>query len=436
MSSRNFLRSASIYLLKVLLVVLPFHAFLITFASKYLLGSTQDNLPLASFLIASWKEILMCIIALLGIFKFKKKSFHWLYLDTLIVIFIAIHLMWGGYQVLFREDEILQVIWGLRTNLEGLFIFWIIRLFSFSKDQIHSCIKIIIISTSISLLFGGIQLVLPCEDLSVFGYTPYKSSWVSDKPLPCFHGVGKDLSVVRVMGTFAGPNQLSSFLLMTIFFTWYALKQGLFLKYVSWFLLMWQVIFLFFTYSRGAILGLVVALGVAGLRKLPPSRKGNYFALGVGILIFVGIFFAISPSRLDSSLEHIQKPLAGIQRVLDKPFGYGVGLAGPVSQRFPSDGSKAHIAENWYIQIFEEIGIIGGIILIILCMTLLHSLYYKQKDSPLANLSKYVLLALVALIINNVFLHTFASDISTTMLLWLALGLVHQNESQIYQGDQ
>ena len=95
-----------------------------------------------------------------------------------------------------------------------------------------------------------------------------------------------------------------------------------------------------------------------GLITLQVSQIKGSLVIVFGFLMF---------GRLGSNIEHIQKPLASINRIIKNPIGYGVGMAGPVSMRFPADGSASKIAENWYLQITEEVGILGLFILIIIC---------------------------------------------------------------------
>lgn len=49
-------------LLAILIFLLPFHAFFVTYLSHIFLASNVNFLPKASLLIASWKEIIIIIL--------------------------------------------------------------------------------------------------------------------------------------------------------------------------------------------------------------------------------------------------------------------------------------------------------------------------------------------------------------------------------------
>jgi len=423
-------------LISILLIFLPFHAFLVTLASKYILGGNKDNLPILSFVIASWKEIIIFILFIFGIKNIQKiwknytlvspTKFQKIFkkLNFWMLIFVIIHLVFAGIQILILKHSILQTFWGIRTNLEMIGLFWIIQLFSFDKKTILYFLKLILISTLLSLTLGIAQLSMPCESLEILGYTPYKSSWVGTKPLPCGHGVGNNLSHIRMMGTFSGPNQLASFLLIIFGILIYFWKEKIWNKKYIIGLSVIFLISLFFTYARGAILGGMIA-GILLLSQHHKQffKKNISLVLILSILATTGIITA-GLTRIDSTKAHLQKPIASIERIIENPIGVGVGQSGPVSLRFWGE-EKAKISENWYLQITEEIGLLGGIVLIMMLIYLYFFIEYSNS-----NIKQPLLFIYTALLINNIFLHTFASDSITTITLFLLLSLSSQHPLQ------
>ena len=78
------------------------------------------------------------------------------------------------------------------------------------------------------------------------------------------------------------------------------------------------------------------------------------------------------------------------------------------------------IAENWHVQMFQEFGIIGGIVYLILMFQFLFYLYTKSKKSIYG---EGAFLALGGLVVAGMFLHSF-EDASTSLSLFLLIGLV------------
>ena len=408
------------FLIQLLLVFLPFHAFIVTLTSKYLFGGNQDTLPIANFIVASWKEGVLFLLLCFGIKHIRK--FQWKPIDSWIFFFIALHLAYALVQHFTHTTPLSQIIWGLRSNLEMLGAFWIIRLFNFTSKEIQSFIKILLISTSISLLFGIFQLVVPCETLQVFGYSPYVSSWVADKPLPCGHGVGEGLDTIRMMGTFSSPNALASFLILSLGLLWYSWKQKLFPQWILIPAFLLHAGSLILTFSRGAWLGSIIATGFLIFTSFQRRSKKTLIWIGSVVLvgmITLGLLLFLSPSRSGSTLEHFHKPIDGMERVIEKPWGYGVGMAGPISLRFPPDGSQAKISENWYIQIAEEIGVFGLTIALVFLVSTFFFLW-KEKQNHFA---MALLFAFIAISINAVFLHTWTNDTATSLVFWMMFGL-------------
>lgn len=412
-------------LLQLLLVFLPFHAFLVTLSSKYLFGGNQDALPIANFIVASWKEGILFLLLCFGIQHIRK--FQWKQIDSWIFFFIALHLAYAIVQYFTHTTPFTQIIWGLRSNLEMLGAFWIIRLFNFTSKEIHTFIKILLISTTISLLFGIFQLVVPCETLQIFGYSPYVSSWVADKPLPCGHGVGESLDTLRMMGTFSSPNALASFLILSLGLLWYSWKQKLFSQWMLIPAFLLNIGSLILTFSRGAWLGSIIAAGFLIFASFQHRSKKMLLWIGSAVLvgiIVLGLLVFLSPARSGSTLEHFQKPIAGIERVIERPWGYGVGMAGPISLRFPPDGSQAKVSENWYIQIAEEVGAFGLAIAFVFLISIFLLLWKEKKN----HLSITLLFTFIAISINAVFLHTWTNDTATSLVFWMFLGLMIQNQ--------
>lgn len=427
------MNTISFRLILILGTLLPFHAFLTTLAATYLFSSTQDSLAMGSFLFAAWKEIILFMLLILNIKKIGnviKNNFKWTQLDTALAAFVILHGIFAVWQIATDTTGITQLIWGLRTNLIGYGAFWIIRLIGITDTQFKTIVQTLIVATTVSFTMGIAQLTLPCEDLQVFGYTPYTSSWVADKPLPCGHATGSSMSTIRVMGTFSGPNQFASFLLLTLPLIYLAYRKHWFSAWASAAFFASHILMLLLTFSRGAWLGALGAFGIIWGMQQKHSWKSIGVIVSAGIIAIIGIIFVSGSDRLTATLEHVHKPIEGIHRFIAQPLGAGVGVAGPVSLRYPPDGSAGRIAENWYIQIAEETGVVGALLMLWILITIVRS-FSNVRSFCQNDPTKALQFSFIAICINSLFLHTWSNDSITTIVFWMLFGMLYS-----YQFDQ
>jgi O-antigen ligase len=95
--------------------------------------------------------------------------------------------------------------------------------------------------------------------------------------------------------------------------------------------------------------------------------------------------------------------------VVHHPLGEGVGSAGPASTH---NDKPAKIAENFYVQIAQETGILGLFIFLLINIIVAYRLYINRKDQ----LSLVLLATLIGITIINLVSHAWADD--TLSLLW------------------
>src|SRR6185295_13461878 len=89
--------------------------------------------------------------------------------------------------------------------------------------------------------------------------------------------------------------------------------------------------------------------------------------------------------------------------ILKHPLGGGPGTAGPASYR---NNHPARIAENYFIQVGQEVGIIG-LILFLAINIYVAKLLWDNRQSDLAIIA---LAALVGLSIVNLLSHAWSDD--------------------------
>jgi hypothetical protein len=417
----NFLDQSAWWICAILLVVLPFHAFLFTWLKSFFWTENWTILAQA------WKEILVGFLVILAIGKFwqkrklpAEKSF-WL---GGILIILAI------FYAIFGDGIWGQKILGLRTATLFLGIFLAVRFFDFKKLEIEQLKKIILISSGGVILFALLQkFLLPPDFLVNFGYSANVSSWLPGGNLPAYHLVGSS-ETIRLQSTFAGPNQLAAFLLvilpLMIAEFWQSWKKfGAARRNLEggdwwkWFLILGGIFALIFTFSRSAWLG---AIGIFLIFAIEMWRKnlsrkikqriffgGIAAILGGIILFFSGENFREVFWRAASTEEHFERTINAAQLVWENPIGLGLGQTAGVSQRF----GEGITPENTYLGTTLELGWLGGILFLIFCSRLLWEL--KKSSSPL-------FFSLSGILIIALFLHPL-EDAPTALTLFLLAGI-------------
>ena len=105
--------------------------------------------------------------------------------------------------------------------------------------------------------------------------------------------------------------------------------------------------------------------------------------------------------------------------IVARPFGHGLGSAGPASFR----ADKPVIPENWFLQIAYEIGIIGLLLYIFAFAALLGD-FIRNRSNPLA---ASLFSATVGILVINIFLQAWAD--STLVLCMFALYGIYKSKS-------
>lgn len=186
------------------------------------------------------------------------------------------------------------------------------------------------------------------------------------------------------------------------------------------------------TGTRSAALGAAVtALGV--LISLPNQwlrERGRATVLTATIIIAglvvasmtgIGGRFSSALTGDDPSAEgHRERLAAGIDSMLAHPFGKGLA-SGPTVGGADLDESTV-ISENAYIQVGNELGILGLILFIALVVMLLVALFRRARAPTATVLEGGAAAAGLGLAVGGMFLHVWTS-IPTAWTFWLIAGL-------------
>ena len=411
--------------LSVLLIgLLPLHALFVTICTKMLLGAGHAPLPV----LALWKEVLLAIILAIAIFEIlrsKEKSVKEVCtpdrLDACILALLFLSVVVG----VFVQENWKQYLLGLKYDFLPLLAFMVLRRVSWSQWCSSVFIKVILWIGGAVAFYGLLSMVLPMEFFRALGYSDLHSLYLPDRPLAAFHLIG-DSGVRRIQSTFSGPNQFGLWLLLpwsfgiVIFFSaWFRAEYPL-LRFGAQrtrsqqciLSLLYLVLIggaMLLTFSRTAWISAAVITVVFIVKTLPRPRAKIQLVrlLGVGgmLLVLLVISAPATVVRLASTKDHILKPLIAVGAVASRPFGQGLGTAGPASNRFsdacvflepsadPSWATERQelcvfvgdlqvqpqnrtcncpfVTENWYLQIAVEMGVLGCMIYIIFTLSVL-----------------------------------------------------------------
>jgi hypothetical protein len=419
---------ASILLLAIFFGYISIHPFVAA-----VVGSSTGNFAT----IKIWKDILVSLLAVAvivyGLVKetIRKKLFEdrlvWftgLYTLLTLVIFVVGHTYANksGFA-------------GLIFNLRFIALFLIVRILmysaSLSKEKliyIRSFLTkwVIVIATAVAI-FGIVQtVILPSDFMTHLGY----NGITTISPVST---VDDNMNVRRAFSTLNDANELGAYLIIPIMLGIERFMRTKKWQYLAGTLIMLMGLYL--THSRAAFIGLLVAGVIFSVPYLQGRLNRRTLILsGAGVISVLAILvFAASThpsvrlaifhsSSKDGSLvqgstfDHYVATKDGIKDAVQHPFGRGVGQAGPAA--FYNKSEKPRIAENYYVQIAQEVGFAGLLLFILsVAMGLMQVLSTKNAAYSMSFLAGFAGVAIVAL-----FLHTWASD-AVSYIAWGLLGI-------------
>jgi len=244
-----------------------------------------------------------------------------------------------------------------------------------TKNQLYTLIMLLVLSTAVISVYGLYQM-------KTVGAT--SEAWVDTT-------LFEDIKA-RIGSTFENPNVLGEYLVLIIPVAIAMLwgQKGWVSKLTTLGLTAIMLICLVYTYSRGAYIGLMLALALFAV-----LRDRRFVILGViGLLLLpfvlpqsvINRFTSIGNLSDTSSFYRISVWLGSLKIVKDYwPSGIGLGLE-PFKLIYPKyslNAAYAHHSHNIYIQLLIETGIAGFLmffaIIAVYYKTMLAG-FYKTRD--------------------------------------------------------
>lgn len=406
----------SFVVISLILVLLPFHAFLTVWGAS-LLGHYT--------LLRLWKEgllLLLVLAAAVVLYRDRplQQQLQASWLVRAIAAFLGVLSIWAIGAYLLGTVDLKAVVYGLLIDSRFLFFFLAVWILSAHHQRLHrQWPKLLVIPALVVILIGLLQyFVLPYDVLKHFGY--------SQATIYPYETINHNLHHLRIMSTLRGANPLGAYLLLII-----CLLIALWHRHRRWWLAALAAIAsltLVLTFSRSAWLGLILSLLVFGGVWLHTRRaKRLASVLGVvGLLLIGGLFITLRHSTslqdalyhtddhstvaMSSNQGHSSALKSGLKDMLHQPLGRGPGSAGPASVY---NNHPSRIAENFFVQIGQETGWLGfGLFIAI--NGLLGRELWRQSTDPLA-LGLFA--ALIGLSFVNLLSHAWADD-TLAYLFW------------------
>jgi len=411
--------------LVVILVVLPVHAFISTW------GGTAIG-PLLAW--KSWKEILLAALIPLVIWVCVlrpdvARAVWGKWYNKLIAAYVVLTLIMAAASQASGE----AVVAGILMNLRFLFVFVVAQVVLASGlpwvEKLKKQLTTWLIATGALLAIVALLQVtlLPKDFLAHFGYN--KDTTISPYLL-----IDDDPNALRAFATMRGPNTLASYLLLplavVLVIWWQSRKQ--------WWAAGSAVLMaaaIFATHSRSGWLGAAAMAATLAFVVLPRAVLAKWLKFGtVPAILLVGVvlWFAttVPAVRLavfhsggndpteslteGSSDKHWQAAADGVAAIVREPVGTGVGSAGPAS--FYNTNNGALIPENYFVQIGQEVGVVGLALFVAISFALGRELWRARRSGlwPQVLFASFIGINLI-----NIFLHGWADD--PTAITWWAL---------------
>jgi O-antigen ligase len=406
----------SSWIIALILFTLPFHALFTTW-----LGSNFDHWDLWRI----WKDILVVLLLLpvSWIVTTSRQTRQWLvnsWIVRLFLVYLLLHIVLAIWALSRDQVSRLALIYSLIINLRFITFFIICAVVAANSNFLTKhWRKILFLPSYLVIIFGLAQkFVLPLDFLKHFGYSPHT--------IPAYQTVDASLDYRRVQSTLRGANPLGAYLVLIIPGIVMTLKKG---RQIPRLGLLAAFLVLFYSYSRSSWVGVAIALGLLIWIGISRYQLRWVFLSLLATVIVVGspyLFSSNAPNAQDTFLHtsNVSKSpqssnavrstaiKKAAKDVWHQPLGRGPGTAGPAS--FRNEGHSARVAENYYLQIGQETGIIGMAIFIAINILVGIELWHRQD--PLA---RTLVVSLAGLMFVNLLLHAWTDD--TIAYLWWGL---------------
>ncbi len=428
------------YLTLLFFFLLPFHALAVTYINSLFFDFTSavpffisgwKEIIIAFFFINS-------AIWIFHHFRETRKQFD--YIDVFIILFSLVGLLIGIWKY-DPSTGIMPTILGIKYDfffIWLLFCFKHLPLFS-QNNFVEKLRNTVLFSGIFVVAFAYLQYFSDANFLIQFGYFDAPSVDTIEKPAS-FCQLLENTNKCRIQSTFAGPIRFAGFLVLLtgLLATFILQKKHVFpaqykhyktypktftlinfFLYVFYTAILSSIIFILYkTFSRGAWIAEIIVIASSIIIYFN-IKFTKFFKIILYILVTIFtaliLFFSYKISqhyshnsdnsnlissvfreittpittseyytkihtifiREGSTGKHIEGITKSIEIITLHPEGQGLGTAGPASTLQGVENQLLN--ENWYLQIFTELGVTGGILFLLFTFTII--LHLKKEKS-------------------------------------------------------
>lgn len=382
--------------------------------------------PAYELFIKGWKEVLMLVAGVLAMAVLWRKN-RWDVLKSKWMLLVGAYGLLHLLLVPLFYDNASATIAGLMIDLRYVLYFALVVIAVRVFPQLRDVFVWVFLGGALLIALTALLqvFVLPPDVLTVLGY--------GDMTIQPYLTVDENPDFVRINGTLRGPNPLGAYAVIAL---------SVLVAYVarvrrSWKPRWWVIaglvmvgslVALWASYSRSALIGAGVALGIIFLltigRRLP---RWIWIGLFVAGFALVGGVYAARETPfvtnvilhenegtgavVSSNDGHVDSLVDGTERLVRQPLGAGVGSTGSASLLT----DEPVIIENQYLFIAHESGWIGLVLFLMLFVGILRTTWRERADwLALAVLASGLGLALI-----GVLLPVWVDD--TVSIIWWGL---------------
>lgn len=408
----------------VILAYLPFHALVSTwlirtFGNAVFFKSTKEILLFGILLPLSAYVVFREPAILVNIWKRAINKLIFAYVALQLVLVFALQ---GA-----AKSEIAGLVFN--TRFLAMFLLAQVLVSKLPQKQLQELsLRFIFWGGAVVVAFGALQvLVLPNDFLRHFGY--------AKDIIPPYFTVDNNENYVRILSTLRGPNALGAYLVFWLPILLLVTKRmwNVAAKYRVLAVLFWLagLTTLYGTGSRSAWIGSVVSVGAASLLLVSRQVRAKILLGGVVAVAICALMIGLnwSSSFVQTSLWHNdpaeqsnvnsdnqrQDSLIDSLRIIKaNPFGSGVGSVNIAS----TYGPKPITVENYYLQIAQELGLLGLAIFIGILVLVALSLW-RQRALDIASA---LFASMLGLSIVGMLLPVWGDE-TVSMLWWAMAGI-------------
>lgn len=425
----------------ILLLYMPYATFLNEWIQHLFIVAGYPLPTLLVKLLTGWKEVLVLVgsvILVWGSLMEQRLPWRFNLFDYLVGAFALIGLLWGAWLI----HRPAAIIFGFRYDFSFALYYFIARAIILKKDQLQRVVTWLVYSSIPIMLFGIAQtFILPLHFMERFGYSS-KDVSATGNPLPPYHLIADH--VVRAMATFPGPNSLAMYCVGVLFLLFWLYAQNKQRKWIIWYAAV-VLLVLLITFSRAHLVALAVALLVVGSLKVLRAyslRLQTTVVVGIVLLsIVAGLVSTLFLGQVDagqsrtgliayilhdtSSEVHRIVVVQALQDIKKHPLGSGLGTSGLATT---NTGGPVFNPESWYIQITQELGLVGLVLVLILIIGGYSFLMHlrQELEERLPEGWWFAILGFTAILVSATFLPAWFEVMSISW--WLLIGLLFSME--------